>query len=311
MVEPWEEEILVGHRWGCHGEERGREELDRLRTLWDEARPLSEASRKLIEHIRTLEICNWDLENGFATLLRAIGKGEPLDRSVGHLASVSDGRWKAIWAYYLTLRDWLTSVEKSSYTALLRDVDRGEEVKEHIEGMLGERTELKELYVERFCRCLEFWLGGIPPEGSPQRTAHEPAIKALEEIIRELDSGGRILDALRLEGDGRLEPCSHKAFRRYDIILSSIGSGAWRGGMPMRGTDGFGRAVLLEELLSPVETWIEGSGKLKAGKASRHREFFDLLGDPDPEKVFLAAFLVSILRAQALSAIKRAEERNK
>ncbi|MCK4592994.1 hypothetical protein KAU45_00740, partial [bacterium] len=254
---------------------------------------------------------NWDLENGFTTLLRAIGKGEPLGRSVGHLASMSDGRWKRIWAYYLTLRDWLTSVEKSSYTALLRDVDPEEEVKEHIEGMLGERTELKELYVERFCRCLEFWLGGIPPEGSPQRTAHEPAAKVLEERIRELDPGGRILSAMHLEGDGRLEPCSHKAFRRYDIIVSSIGSGEWRKVMPMRGTDGFGRAALLERLITPVETWVEERGELVKDEEARYQETFALLGERKPEKVFLAAFLTSILRAQALSAIKRAEERNK
>jgi hypothetical protein len=311
MTRAWEDEVRAGHRWGRYGDERVGEELARLRGYADEARPLSEAAATIVEEIRSLEICNWDLENGFAALVGAIGRKEPLGRSVGHLATVTGDRWRRIWAYYLALKSWLPSVGTSSYATLLRAVDPEGKVKGRVEGMLGEKSELKELYAERFCRCLEFWLGGIPPEGSPQRTAHEPAIQALEERIRELDPEGRILDALHAEGDGRLEPCSHKAFRRYDIIVSSIGAGSWRGAMPMRGTDGFGRAALLDRLLSPVEVWIEGRGGFAEQDAARYRETLALLGAPDPEKLFLAAFLTSILRAQALWAVKRAESRKK
>lgn len=71
------------------------------------------------------------------------------------------------------------------------------------------------------------------PAEPAQPVAHRAAVTALEERIRELDPTGRVLDARHQKGDGRLEPCSHKAFRRYDII-SSIGAGSWRGAIPMR-----------------------------------------------------------------------------
>ena len=75
--------------------------------------------------------------------------------------------------------------------------------------------------------------------------------------------------------------------------------------MPERGTDGFERADLVEGCLAPMETWIEG--KVRAGEGAK--DVAARLGEPDPTKVFLASLLVSLLRAQALSARKRADRR--
>jgi len=140
--------------------------------------------------------------------------------------------------------------------------------------------------------------------------AHSAAVSAVEEEITGHHPEGQILEAMKLDGDGRLQPCHHKAFRRYDIIISSIGAGRWRAAMPMRGTDGFQRAARLEEYLEPIQAWIGGRGT--AGRRVQGRladEIHMLLGEPDDAKLFLASLLVSILRAQQLSAMARAEKR--
>lgn len=73
---------------------------------------------------------------------------------------------------------------------------------------------------------------------------------------------------------------------------------------------GFERAATLEEFLLPIEAWIDP--RIKAEK-SKGEKLFDkihsLLGKPDNEKIFLASFLVSVLRVQQLAAQKRAESR--
>jgi hypothetical protein len=305
---PWEKEIFVRHRWGQHGEEKAAEEHARLKTLWDAAQPLEKGADEILKQIASLEICNWDLENSIKKLCEAIGKNDASGLRIGHLRSVTDERWKRIWSYYLTLRNWLPSHGTSGYKTLLKECDAGGVIEEHINVMLGVRTELKELYVERFCRCLEFWLGAFWKPDAPNR-AHKAAVEALETEIRKQEPESKILAAMHQEGDGRLEPCSHKAFRRYDIIVSSIGAGEWRGAMPMRGTDGFERAEILEKHLSRIDEWTqhEESGEMKRDELSM--EINSLLGEPDGAKKFFASFLVSILRAQGLGAVKRAESR--
>jgi hypothetical protein len=303
----WEREVLARHRWGRHGDAAG-EELARLRELREAAGPLDEKCGALVEQIVALEICNWNLEESVLALCGAIGAGEPAELKVGHLASVADERWKKVWAYYLTLRNWLPSGGRSGYEALLRTRDPGGAVQEHILAMLGERDELKELYVERLCLCLEFWLGGFYPTGSAQMKALEAAVAAVEGEIRKRDAGGEILEAFALGGDGKLQPCHHKMFRRYDIIISSVGAGKWRAVMPRRGTDGLERAALLDEYLEPIEAWVAG-GAEKAPGGDLAGRIHELLGERDDVKIFLASLLASLLRAQQLYAKKLAASR--
>lgn len=308
-LEGWEREVLAGHRWGRCGE-RASEERARLRKLWEAGQPLSPSGRTILGQIVALEICNWNLEESVVALCAAIGSGEPVAFAIGHGGSISEQRWKQVWAYYLRLREWLVEARAAGLEALLTSCDPDGAVRQHVLRLLGHPSELKQLYVERFCLCLEFWLGGLHGRDSADAVAHRAAVRAVEDRIRKHDAAAPILRAFQHEGDGRLQPCHHKAFRRYDIILSSIGTGKWRGGMPTRGTDGLERAQALEELLTPIETWIAAPAK-----AQRHGkdELFDRiqasLGELDAGKRFLASLLVSLLRAQQLAAKELAERR--
>ncbi|MFC1735715.1 hypothetical protein ACFL1X_06325 [Candidatus Hydrogenedentota bacterium] len=180
------------------------------------------------------------------------------------------------------------------------------EIRKHITEMLGSRTELKELYVERFCLCLERQLRVRVPRESPLLAGHLAATAAIEAEIEKRDPGGEILNAMKGDGMGRLQPCSHKAFRRYDIILSSIGCGKWRGTMPMRGTDGFERVENLKQYLDAINSWIEKKKETER-PSPQSTEIRSSLGEPNKTKMFLASLLVSLLQAQAIAAEKRAE----
>lgn len=307
--EPWEKEIFVHHRWGRHGKDLAGEQHAQIKIPWEAAQPLDERSKEVVMRIIDLEVCNWDLESNILKLCQAIGKKDAAGLKVGHLASVTEDRWKQVWAYYLTLRNWLSCVGTSGYPAILTFCDPDGSIRKKILDMLGESTELKELYVARLCLCLESWLAGILPPKTARMKGHNAAVSVLEKEIKTHDPDSKILVALRLEGDGRLQPCHHKAFRRYDIIISSIGSGIWRSEMPRRGTDGFERAETLDEYLTPIEEWVNTRGNTSKSKGELTEKIQALLGEPDDTKIFLAAFLASILRAQQLTSKKWAEER--
>lgn len=303
--EKWEEEVFAGHRWGRQGEKAAAEH-GRLRKLWDAAQPVSDATRKTIEQIVWLEICNWKLEESVVALCRAIGTGRPAEMSIGHTASITRERWDQAWQYLAALRNWRARGRAGSYAALAAKFDPAGETQQRVDGMLGERDDLKELYVERFCLCLERWLQDWLGPNSLLLCGHRAAVAALEEEIRKRDPDTRILDAMRGDGDGRLQLCSHKAFRRYDIILSSIGSGKWRGAMPERGTDGLDRADLLASYIDPIDAWIRKGQQAESGPGCT---IVPLLGKPDDTKRFLASLLVSLLRSQELTARTIAESR--
>ena len=302
----WEEELLAKHRWGAHADQ-ATSEHHRLRTLWDALPPEDRPSNELVDQIVALEICNWSLEGSVLALCVAIGAGAPATIGIGHTNSVSRERWRTVWTYYLTLRNWLPCDGPSGCGALLSVCDPHGTIQEHILGLLGEHDRLKELYVERFCLCLEFWLGGCySGDSSAQMKAHRAAVSAVDEEIDKRDAERVVVPswAMALDGDGMLQPCHHKAFRRYDIILSSIGVGRWRACMPRQGNGSSERIATLETLLRPIEAWIEGKGATRSADAGD--ESFDrihaLLGQSSDVKTFLASLLASLLRAQQSNA---------
>jgi hypothetical protein len=321
-LEKWEEEVLAGHRWGQRpwlafpppSDKKGLEELSRLRQLRQAAQPLEESAQGIINQILGLEICNWNLEASILELCGAIGKKEPAKVPIGHMISISEERWRKVWAYYLVLSDWLPHDAPNGHATLLGICDPDQVIQKYIAGMLGERTPLKEFYVERFRLCLEFWLGGYPPADSARMKAHKVAVSVLDEEIKKLDPEGQIVHeaAMQGEGDGRLQPCSHKAFRRYDMIISSIGAGKWRAAMPRRGTDGLERSEVVERYLVPIEAWIDGRSKPDGSENTQiFEQINNRLGKADATKRFLASLLVSLLRSQQLAARLLAESRTK
>ena len=304
--EVWEEELLAGHRWGKRGD-RADEEMSKLRKLWDAIHPVNESIREVTNQIVALEICNWKLEESLLALCRAIGERRPAEMRIGHDASVTEERWRQIWAYYFALRNWLPSWRVNGYQYLLREHDGDGELREHVAGLLGDRNAVKELYVMRLCLCLDYWLGGcyLREEDSPQKTAHAGAVAASDREIRQLEPEDTLLNVFLLEGDGKLNPCHHKLFRRLDVITSSIGAGRLFGAMPMRGTDGVERADLLETYLAPIEMWLKNGGETSTDKGLPGK-IIASLGERDATGAFLATLLVSLLRPQQMAARERA-----
>lgn len=317
----WEEELHAGHRWGAHGVGAGihdkrsaTEEHQRLRRLYDAAAPLDANAHKILDQIVALEACNWRLEESIAALCEAIGKSRPVPWGVGHSQSLTPGRWQRVWAYSLALRNWLagSNATNCGYRALLDRVDPTGEISRHVTALLGPTSELKRLRVERLCLHLEFWLDGY---GHTPDSTHKEALKAAADALQnranelapddpfEAGFGPRV----RLEDNGQLHPCHHKLFRRYDILISSIGDGIWRRRMPYRGTDGFERADTLEAYLKPVEAWVDGNGP-EGADPGLAKELQESLGERTAEKTFLAALMASLLRSQQKVAQKWAEE---
>lgn len=313
--EVWEEEILANHRWGrlpswfnTHKSAAKKEHV-RLKKLWKRAQPLDVQSHQIIEQIIGLEICNWRLEESIITLCKAIGSNKPTKVGIGHMASITTKRWMRIWSYYLACRKWVSGDIRTGYTSLLKLCDPDKKTENHIFEMLDRKTVLKKLYVRRFLLCLEYWLDGCVEGTSPKRTTEE---KEVEKEIKRRTKNEEILKAFHLEGVGKLEFCHHKLFRRYDIILSSIGSLKWRAKLGRRKIDGFVRADTMEKYIAPIESWIGSRGKMKKNeRSSVKKKIFSLLGKPDSVKLFLSSLLVSLLRSQQIAALKLADERTK
>lgn len=313
-LESWEQELFAMHRWGRFGfwfekeDPRGKEVQKMLKELWAKAKPLNESANAVMKQIMSLEICNWRLEDSIIALCEAIGKKRLTDLPIGHMASITKERWQRFWTYYLTLRNWILHEAKNGYEMLLGNYDSDKSVQNYILGMLGERDKLKEVYVERFALGLERYLVGFPAEDSAWMKGHNSAVAAIDAEIKKLDPESKVVHELVLkdDGSGRLQPCNHKAFYRYDLIISSIGVSKWRGAMGRRATDGFERADLLEKYLTPIEAWIQGR-KIEQNKLSD--KIHSLLGKPDAVKIFLASLLVSLLRPQQLAAQELAKQR--
>ena len=294
--EAWEQEIYFGHRWGHprHGEKAVTEHA-RLKAYWSVISADARPPAALLEQIVALEICNWNLESSIPALCRAIGANERVKHPIGHLASCTEERWRKIWAYVLALREWLPHERPSGHAALLDLCDPDGAIADHIQGMLGERTVLKELYVERFCLSLEYRLRGQDGLAAEHCVGQQAAITVLEAEIARQDPDSSLLQAMSLQAG--LFPCHHKLFRRYAIILSSIGVGKWRGAMAEQGDGPRERAATLEQWLQPIEAWLEGSTAAH-GEAYLYLTLAKALGPPNPTKRFLAALLVSLLRSQ-------------
>lgn len=308
----WEQEILARHRWGRHGD-RAKPEHKQLKKLYEKTIPLDSSCQAIIDQIIALEICNWRLEDSILALCVAIGAKKPAHMKIGHMASMTGERWKKVWAYYLICQNWISDEKRSSYDIMLAFCDPDKTIQEHILSLLGEETELKQLYVQRFCLYCDFMITGRFAENSGPAIIHAASVSAIEKEIKKRDPESNILSGFAFDPQyntyAGLELCHHKLFRRLDIILSSIGSGKWRGAMPVKGTDGLERAAVLEKHLNAIETWVMSRSIIDRQVADDFvRSIHTLLAEKDDTKIFLASLLVSLLRSQQLHARELAKK---
>lgn len=311
LSQDWDKDFLEFFRWG--NTKVGKEELGRLQDLYEKARSLDQPSKEIVDQINALEICNWRLEDSIIALCQSIGKNLPSKMKIGHHRSVTEERWKKIWAYFLSLRKWLQNGNMDVFSeSLLKTCDPNQEILEHVTKLLRTRNTLKELYMTLLYLRIER-LNCTSELDSTLRIAYKASITEIEKQIEDKVGNSEILTALsENNAAGRLQPCSHKVFRRYDIILSSIGDEEWRKSIPMVGTDGLKRADLLEKYLFPIESWIDSKNKPNNyNDEGQFEKIHDLLGYKNDLKIFLASLLVSLLRPQQIRAKKRAEKRIK
>ncbi len=181
--------------------------------------------------------------------------------------------------------------------------------------MLGQREDIKELGVERLCLHFELWLDSLRDNERPRMKALDAAAAAIDAEIRRRTGKGDFATTERgfdyrmnLVDNGQLYACHDKLLRRYDILMSSIGSGHWRSEMPYRGTDGLGRADELETYLAPIAAWTDGAPLVTEYENTElAAEIHGLLGERDETKLFLDSLLVSLLRPQGQMAREAAE----
>ncbi len=160
--------------------------------------------------------------------------------------------------------------------------------------LLGAWTPVKSLYVERFCLTLEYWLRGWYEMTDGGVIGLRAAIAAIEQEIRRHGQADEALLQAMHPDTGALFPCLHKLFRRFDIILSSIGGGRWRAGMPENGGSRAERLATSERFLAPMAAWLEHAPPYDDFAATLHHD----LGAHTPTKNFLVALLISLLRSQ-------------
>jgi hypothetical protein len=315
--ERWQAEICAGHRWGKKGPELFAErlprELQELEALWQAAAPLADHDVAILDQVIGLEICNWRLTDSILDLTEAIGAHTPAACGIGHRMSITEERWTIVWAYYLALQQYIwANTTQDAFRPLLDVVDADGAVRQKITEYLGERDEMKELLVQRLLYAMHWMVSHFPWE-SPWHQAQNAGIAVLENRLQELGVEPEFLRYLAWPvTDGRLQPCSHKWVRRLDIIISSIGSGKWRGRIPFRGTDGLELARLLDDYLSPLADWLQhDDNTCRPQEREPGVTIWRNLGESDPAKRFLARLLHSLLTAQQIEARLKGEERSR
>ena len=82
-------------------------------------------------------------------------------------------------------------------------------------------------------------------------------------------------------------------------VISSIGAGKWRAAMPERSTAAADLLTVHDRFIHALETWTEEA--LPDNATDMDQEVHALLGEPEPAKLFLVAFLAAILGAQRVN----------
>jgi hypothetical protein len=153
---------------------------------------------------------------------------------------------------------------------------------------LGERTELKELYVERL-----LWL--------PNKLLFE-----IDKRIDELTGTMPDTDLIRKPREnkyGAVHDCWHLYFRVFEIYLRSVGGGSWRAGMPPEGESAKAIFAAKKSYLFALDFWLRGVPLEQAqeecpSESETITKTYALLKESNPTKRWLAGCLWKVLKSR-------------
>jgi hypothetical protein len=296
----WKEAV----NWFYSEKEIKVKELQKLDELWENAQPMTDDELYSVSQITWLSRCNWNLEPSINSLIEAIGEGERAKLRIGHNYSITKDRWNKVWAYYLTLKQWLhVQGRYTGIPTLLDYCDPEHIIKSRVVGLLGKKTKLKALYVELFSYFLEFQLmGKNHPDDSAKNMATKAAVQSLINDVKKFEYDKMILASVQINpetlSEGKLrwyEVCHHKFFRRCDIILSSIGENEWRGTFKERGSERKKLRELLLRYSQILDSWVSNSSGADELMTTLHKS----LGKQTSKKIFQVSFLNAFLKGQS------------
>ena len=314
-------------------EEDWDDEVHAVHSLLEEAEPLDDEARIMRLQITSYEACHYMFPDSIFALIGSIGRGAA-DRELrtgcgAHYGPLmDDARRERIETYASVLEGW---VEGRDLDASLREHPGHTDDVRHIYDMLGERTHKKTLYVRRLALVIGLMAQGgegyryysdqcgypyaaeidreiLTAEGVDPARAEEVIDRGLN--VTKGEAEDRFHELLRDVNPLLERICSHYAvpcrihlFHHFDIWISSVGCGSWRGAMPPTGENRRRIESTVAHLVCALDGWLAGLDPEEAAKPwpealDTCREVQDFLGDPRPARRYLTSMLWKRLKSQ-------------
>ena len=252
----YDEFALWMNSW-MEDDSRWDDEVRLVHTLLRDAAPLDDDSRIMRLQITSYEACHYGFPDSIMHCLASIGDGTA-DKTLAtgcyaqYAPKVDDARRKRIEAYASVLEEWTKDDEVSVCTSKHRDYA---EDTRRIHEMLGEHTHIKRLYARRLAILIRLLSqeagGGIYGKYSDDHCYPEAADIDREILLAEGIPPDELPDRLNAETFkallsqanpllGKISSyyavnCRHNLFHHFDVWISSVGCGSWRGAMPETG----------------------------------------------------------------------------
>ena len=303
---------------------RWDDEVHAAHGLLEDAAPLNDDFRIMRLQVASYEACHYSFPDSLMTLLACIGAGVA-DRELktgcyAHFGRNTDDRRRLqrVQAYASILGDW---AEQSNVSDSLSGHPGYEGDVRRLYEMLGPWTRRKVLYARRLALLIgliekvgggydsysnhhcypaaaeidrEIFLAeGVPAELIPE-PLDEPAFKELLSRTDPLLAKVSSYDAVF---------CRLNLFRHFEIWISSVGCGEWRGAMPVTGENRKAIERTVPNLVCALNGWLAGldpaiSARSWSDALETCEEVRNLLGDVTPQKRYVVAMLWKRLKHQ-------------
>ena len=312
---------------GMENDSRWDDEVHAVHELLKDAARLDDGCRIMRLQVSSYEACHYSFPDSLLKLLACIGQ-EAADPELitgcdNHFGvRVDDARRRRVQAYASILEDWAQGTRLPDY--LCRHPDSEGDAR-RLHQMLGQWTTLKALYARRVALLIR--LIGKVEEGYDSYSNHHcyPSAAAIdreillaegvlpgsvpqpldEQAFKELLSQANPL--LARVNSYYAVICRLNLFRHFDIWISSVGCGEWRGAMPPTGENRKAVEGTVTNLVCGLNGWLAGleppaSARSWPNALETCHEVCGLLGASTPEKRYLVAMLWKRLKHQKGSA---------